>query len=160
MAKATRTSKRRNTKATVGSRTKPHVPVARWATPEEAPSKIVYEVPPQGKGHAPVLIDSGDYERIIREGCPRNWFVNSNRKKGEGKEYVKVKSHRRAGNNVGVAWLILDIWKDASKEVHYRNGNPKDLRFGNLKAIARDENPHVQAARRKRAATPSRQPTA
>jgi hypothetical protein len=138
-------------------RGKPHVPIAK--VDPLNPSKLIYEVPIQhepGKPKpAPAIIYTEDYERLYtEETCPRLWYGPQ---PGDKKlKYVTVKSKRRSTNNekqnhVAVAWLILRLWPSDNIEVKYADDDRNNLRRDNLEQHPRDDNPHVQEARKAKA---------
>lgn len=82
---------------------------------------------PLARHDASAIVDADDYNRLIAQGVSPHWCVNLDGSKT--RRYVRVTI---AGDNVRtVARLITGAGR--GERVHYRDGNPLNLRGDNLR---------------------------
>jgi hypothetical protein len=82
---------------------------------------------PVGSGTATVYRD--DFERLLRMGVARRWFLVRN---GKGQSYVRAYLRRATGGQITVARAILDCGK--GERVSYRGEDRTDLRRDKIHA--------------------------
>lgn len=80
---------------------------------------------PLASDRGPAIIDADELPALLAHGVTLAWSFNDN---GRGRSYVRAS--RARGNTVTLARLIAGAAR--RQEVHYRDGDPLNLRRGNL----------------------------
>jgi hypothetical protein len=76
------------------------------------------------------VVDQHSHARLVSQGLTGSWFLNDN---GSGRSYVRTfvpTEGRQRTTNLQVARLIVGA--GPRTVVRYANGDPLDLRYGNL----------------------------
>jgi hypothetical protein len=73
------------------------------------------------------ILDADDFAALVARGYSRSWYLNQS---GTGQTYVRLSCSKWLGYNETVARLIVSAGN--GQVVKYRDGDPLNLRRGNL----------------------------